>query len=57
MKWIPKGSLVESTKYIDRYRFERPLTITLDGTTGQGVIFQPMDMKKEPMDEEESSGI
>ena len=48
---------VESTKYIDRYRFERPLTITLDGTTGQGVIFQPMDMKKEPMDEEESSGI
>ena len=57
LKWITDGSLVESTKYIDRYRFERPLTITLDGTTGKGVIFQPLNITKESMDEEESSGI
>jgi hypothetical protein len=57
LKWIPDDSLVESTKYIDRYRFERPLAITLDGTTGKGAIFQPLDTKKESMDEEESSGI
>ena len=57
LKWIPDDSLVESTKYIDRYRFERPLAITLDGTTGKGVILQPLDITKESMDEEESSGI
>ena len=57
LKWIPDDSLVESTKYIDRYRFEGPLTINLDGTTGKGAVFQPLDIKKESMDEEESSGI
>ena len=57
LKWIPDDSLVESTKYIDRYRFEGPLNINLDGTTGKGVVFQPLDIKKESMDEEESSGI
>ena len=57
LKWIPDDSLVESTKYIDWYRFEGPLNINLDGTTGKGVVFQPLDIIKESMDEEESSGI
>jgi hypothetical protein len=30
---------------------------TLDGTTGKGLIFQPIPEEIEIMDEEESSGI
>ena len=55
--WISDDSLVESTNYIDWYHFDRPITITLDGTTGKGVIYQPLEIKKDHMDEEESSGI
>ena len=55
--WISDESLVESTNYIDWYHFDRPITIILDGTTGKGVIYQPLEIKKDHMDEEESSGI
>ena len=49
---------MESYNYIEWYQFKKPLTIILDGTTGMGEIYQPVNEKATlVMDEEESSGI
>ena len=58
LEWIKEDCLVESNKYIEWYQFKNPLTIILDGTSGEGEIYQPDDDKVPLiMDEEESSGI
>ena len=56
--WINDDCLMESYNYIEWYQFKKPLTIILDGTTGMGEIYQPVNEKVTlVMDEEESSGI
>ena len=58
LDWLNKNHLYESTKYIDWYRFNKPITITLDGTTGLGNIYKPdFSNKSLIMNEGESSGI
>jgi len=58
LEWLNDDHLLESNKYTEWYHFNDPITITLDGTTGNGEIYQP-NANNEPlnMDEEESSGI
>ena len=58
LEWLNKSQLIESNKFTEWYHFDNPITITLDGTTGLGNIYQPEIMKRSQiMDEEESSGI
>ena len=58
LKWLCNNHLKKSNKYTDWYHFDKPMTITLNGTTGKGEIYQPMENKELIiMDEEESSGI
>jgi len=58
LKWLCDDHLKKSNKYTDWYHFDKPMTITLNGTTGKGEIYQPMENKELIiMDEEESSGI
>ena len=57
LDWIDEDCLVQSNKYTSWYRFKNPFTMTLDGTTGVGEIYQPEEKKLVFMDEEESSGI
>ena len=56
-EWIPEENKVQSGKYIDWYKFNKPLDIVLDGTTGRGMICKPQKRVLNVMDEEESSGI
>ncbi len=56
--WLRDDHLKKSNKYTKWYHFDEPMTITLNGTTGKGEIYQPMENKELIiMDEEESSGI
>ena len=58
LKWLCNNHLKKSNKYTDWYHFDKPMTITLNGTTGKGEIYKPMKNKELIiMDEEESSGI
>ena len=58
LKWLCDDHLKKSNKYTDWYHFDKPMTITLNGTTGKGEIYKPMKNKELIiMDEEESSGI
>jgi hypothetical protein len=49
--------LKQSGQYVDWYRFNQPFLATLNGMTGDGIIYQPKADTPEMMDEEESSGI
>ncbi len=55
--WLSNENLMESGPYVDWYQFKEPFIATLDGTTGNGLIFKPEPEEIEFMDEEESSGI
>ena len=55
--WIEKQEVVKETKYLKLIKYEKSLTVFMDGTTGAGRIFKPIKPKIEKMDEEESSGI
>lgn len=55
--WLQDDCLIKSGTYVNWYHFEQPFVATLDGTTGKGLIFQPIPEEIEIMDEEESSGI
>jgi hypothetical protein len=55
--WLSNENLMKSGPYVDWYQFKEPFIATLDGTTGNGLIFKPEPEEIEFMDEEESSGI
>ena len=57
LKWINSQSTKQKTKFIKWIQLEKPLTITIDGQTGDGNIIKPLDPVKESMDEQETSGI
>lgn len=58
LEWLSEDSLIESNRYTKWYHFDNPLTIILNGTTGDGEIYKPKDKKIEiDMNEEESTGI
>ena len=55
--WINTQPVKKKTKYIKWIELDRPITITIDGQTGEGSIIKPLDPIKEKMDERETSGI
>ena len=55
--WINTQPVKKKTKYIKWIELDRPITITIDGQTGEGSIIKPLDPIKEKMDEHETSGI
>tara|TARA_B100001248_G_scaffold100529_1_gene74720 strand:+ start:528 stop:1154 length:627 start_codon:yes stop_codon:yes gene_type:complete len=57
LDWIDEEFLIQSNKYTSWYRFKNPFMMTLNGTTGVGVIYRPEEEELITMDEEESSGI
>jgi len=57
LDWLKTEEKYYTGKYIDWYRLKNPMLTTLDGTTGQGLIYQPIVIEPEFMDEEESTGI
>ena len=56
-EWFSKMNLYKKGDFLDWYRFEENFVITLDGTSGLGIIQKPKKPELEFMDEEESSGI
>ena len=57
MSWLKDKNLMESKTYTDWYHFEEPISMTLDGITGKGVLYQPKLNELDTMNEEESTGI
>jgi len=57
LDWLSSDNLKQSGQYVDWYRFNQPFLATLNGMTGEGIIYQPKADTPEMMDEEESSGI
>ena len=57
LDWINEEFLIQANKYTSWYRFKNPFMMTLNGTTGVGVIYRPEEEELITMDEEESSGI
>jgi CheY-like chemotaxis protein len=57
MKWIDEQPVNSVTKYTKWIHLDRPVTVTIDGQTGEGAIIKPLDEAQEIMDEHEASGI
>ena len=57
MKWLRDQHVNSVTKYTKWIRLNDPVTVTIDGQTGEGVIIKPLNPIKELMDEAESTGI
>ena len=57
MKWINEQHVNSVTKYTKWIRLDQPVTVTIDGQTGEGSIIKPLNKALEIMDEHQSSGI
>jgi len=57
LNWLNNQKVMAVTKYTKWIRLERPLSVTIDGETGDGSIIKPLAPIKEIMDEHEASGI
>jgi len=57
LKWIKKQKPKKTSRYIDWFKLENNLLVSIDGQSGQGKIMKPKKIQKEQMDEQETSGI
>ncbi len=57
MSWLNAQTEKAVTKHTKWIQLDRPLTVTIDGQTGEGTIIKPLDPVQEAMDEHEASGI
>ncbi len=55
--WLNNQEIISETNYLRHIQFKYPLTVYVDGHSGAGRIFKPVEPEIEQMDEEESSGI
>ena len=55
--WLNKQTVMAVTKHTKWIQLDRPVTVTIDGQTGEGTIIKPLDLVQEAMDEHEASGI
>lgn len=55
--WLNKQTVKAVTKHTKWIQLDRPVTVTIDGQTGEGAIIKPLDLVQEAMDEHEASGI
>ncbi len=57
MIWLRDQHVSAVTKFTKWIQLDRPVTVTIDGQTGEGSIIKPLDPILELMDEQESTGI
>lgn len=57
LDWLTPDMKYKEGQYIDWYKMPSSMLTTLDGTTGKGIIYTPVEETPELMDEGESSGI
>ena len=57
LDWLNDQKVAALTKDTKWIRLERPLSVTIDGETGEGSIIKPLAPVQEKMDEHEASGI
>jgi hypothetical protein len=57
MKWLLGQHVQKIGKYTKWINTDRPLTVTIDGQTGEGLIIKPLEPIQQSMDEQESTGI
>ncbi len=57
MNWLNAQTEKAVTKHTKWIQLDRPLTVTIDGQTGEGTIIKPLNPAQETMDEHEASGI
>jgi len=57
LKWIMSQHVKKKKKFTKWIQLEHPITVKIDGQTGNGIILKPAPQEKEIMDEQESSGI
>ena len=57
LEWLNDQKVAAVTKHTKWIRLERPLSVTIDGETGEGSIIKPLAPVQEKMDEHEASGI
>ena len=57
MDWINTQQVKKKSKYIKWIKLDKPITVTIDGQTGEGNIIKPLEPIEEKMDERETSGI
>ncbi len=55
--WLAGQTLVRETQYLKWIRLDSSLTVTIDGKSGQGIVYKPVEPMEELMNEEESTGI
>ena len=57
MQWLLGQHVQKIGKYTKWINTDRPLTVTIDGQTGEGLIIKPLEPIQQSMDEQESTGI
>ena len=57
MDLINTQQVKKKSKYIKWIKLDKPITVTIDGQTGEGNIIKPLEPIEEKMDEHETSGI
>jgi len=57
MIWLRSQNVIAVTKFTKWIQIDRPLTITINGQTGEGSIIKPLNPVLDLMDEQESPGI
>ena len=57
MDWVNTQQVKKKSKYIKWIKLDKPITVTIDGQTGEGNIIKPLEPIEEKMDERETSGI
>jgi hypothetical protein len=57
IEWLNSQPIKQATKFIRWILLENPLRISIDGSTGEGIILKPQPKLIDEMDEEESTGI
>ncbi len=57
LDWVNNQTEKAVTKHTKWIQLDRPVTVTIDGQSGEGTIIKPLDPVQEAMDEHEASGI
>ncbi len=57
LKWIKSQTIRQKKKFTKWIQVEKPVTVKIDGQTGNGIILKPSEDEQEFMDEQDSSGI
>lgn len=57
LPWLTNQPVIKKTSFTTWYRLEEPLTVYIDGKSGDGMVIKPLQPVIDIMDEQESTGI